>query len=95
MSKSKNKICCSFCGANQKQAKVLVEGDNAFICGKCIIKSSAVIHEANTNTNFNIKALKPQKIKEQLDINIIGQESVKKSVSVAVYNHYKRLINFS
>ena len=95
MSKSKNKICCSFCGANQKQAKVLVEGDNAFICGKCIIKSSAVIHEANTNTNFNIKTLKPQKIKEQLDINIIGQESVKKSVSVAVYNHYKRLINFS
>ena len=95
MSKSKNKICCSFCGANQKQAKVLVEGDNAFICGKCIIKSSAVIHEANTNTNFNIKALKPQKIKEQLDINIIGQESVKKSVSVAVYNHYKRLINLS
>ena len=96
MDKSKNKITCSFCGASQKQAKVLVEGDGAFICGKCIIKSSAVIHEANiSENNFNLQTLKPQIIKEQLDINIIGQESVKKSVSVAVYNHYKRLINIS
>ncbi|NRA89852.1 MAG: ATP-dependent Clp protease ATP-binding subunit ClpX, partial [Simkaniaceae bacterium] len=80
---------CSFCGRSEDGVEKLVSGPNAFICDKCvrlcmdIVEKKAVKHE--------IKLLKPKEIKERLDAYIIGQEKAKKTISVAVYNHYKRV----
>ncbi len=85
----KDAACCSFCGREEDAVEKLVSGPGAFICDKCvklcmdIIQKKAVTHE--------IKLLKPKEIKERLDEYIIGQETAKKTISVAVYNHYKRI----
>ena len=90
---NKQKLNCSFCKTSQKEVKFLVEGDKVYICDKCVKKANKIIDEglkkSNTTPDFN--KLKPVLIKKLLDEYIIGQESAKKSVSVAVYNHYKRL----
>lgn len=84
---------CSFCGRTEEAVEKLVSGPNAFICDKCvrlcmdIVEKKAVKHE--------IKLLKPKEIKERLDEYIIGQEKAKKTISVAVYNHYKRIRSLS
>ncbi|MCB1107517.1 MAG: ATP-dependent Clp protease ATP-binding subunit ClpX [Chlamydiia bacterium] len=84
---------CSFCGRTEDAVEKLVSGPNAFICDKCvrlcmdIVEKKAVKHE--------IKLLKPKEIKERLDSYIIGQEKAKKTISVAVYNHYKRIRSLS
>jgi ATP-dependent Clp protease ATP-binding subunit ClpX len=80
---------CSFCGREEEAVEKLVSGPGAFICDKCvrlcmdIIQKKPVTHE--------IKLLKPKEIKERLDEYIIGQETAKNTISVAVYNHYKRI----
>lgn len=80
---------CSFCGRTEEAVDKLVSGPNAFICDKCvrlcmdIVDKKVVKHE--------IKLLKPKEIKIRLDEYIIGQEKAKKTISVAVYNHYKRI----
>lgn len=84
---------CSFCGRTEEAVEKLVSGPNAFICDKCvrlcmdIVEKKAVKHE--------IKLLKPKEIKVRLDEYIIGQEKAKKTISVAVYNHYKRIRSLS
>tara|TARA_B110000263_G_C15286554_1_gene501093 strand:+ start:685 stop:1911 length:1227 start_codon:yes stop_codon:yes gene_type:complete len=85
------KILCSFCGSDQTKVDILIEGDSAYICNNCIIKSHSVINESKSDNNDLINNIKPQALKKELDKYIIGQDQVKKSVSVAVYNHYKRL----
>ena len=91
-----NNIFCSFCGIAQNDTEVIIQGDEAFICHGCIIKSYSVINEKQLeDITISSKNLKPQLIKKKLDQFVIGQEKVKKSVSVAVYNHYKRLLNLS
>jgi len=89
-----NKILCSFCGSQQDQVDVLIEGDSAYICNNCILKSYKVVNESKTENKDLINNIKPQALKNELDKYIIGQDQVKKSVSVAVYNHYKRLTHF-
>jgi len=85
----KDSASCSFCGREEDAVEKLVSGPGAFICDKCvrlcidIIQKKPVSHE--------IKLLKPQEIKQRLDEYIIGQETAKKTISVAVYNHYKRI----
>ncbi|QJC30407.1 ATP-dependent Clp protease ATP-binding subunit ClpX [Enterobacteriaceae endosymbiont of Neohaemonia nigricornis] len=87
-----NLLCCSFCGKFQNEVNKLVSGNKAYICDKCIILCNNIIYKNNINNNiiFN-KALTPHKIFQYLNKYVIEQELAKKILSVAVYNHYKRL----
>lgn len=89
----KKQLKCSFCGKNQDQVKRLIAGPGVYICDECIYLCSEIIADEFEDTlEFDTKTLpKPQEIKEYLDSYVIGQESAKKSLAVAVYNHYKRI----
>ena len=96
MKETKNKkLVCSFCGSNESDVRFLVEGESAYICEGCIDKASQIVTESALSNQKSIDLLnqKPQDIKKRLDDFIIEQDNVKKSVSVAVYNHYKRINN--
>ena len=87
---------CSFCGRKKAETKLLVAGLNAHICERCVDQAVGIIQEESTHTEntpnkaeFLLK--KPKQIKAFLDDYVIGQEQAKKVLSVAVYNHYKRL----
>ena len=85
---------CSFCGKSQEEAKVLIAGpDNIFICDDCISQCNILLKEELENTpQEELKELPtPSQIKKKLDDYVIGQERAKKILSVAVYNHYKRI----
>lgn len=96
--------CCSFCGKTQDMVQKLIAGPNdVYICDECVdvcqdIISEELAEELGANDQFrnddgSIKLLKPAEIKEFLDEYVIGQEEAKKTLSVAVYNHYKRIIH--
>ncbi|MBI3211230.1 MAG: ATP-dependent Clp protease ATP-binding subunit ClpX [Simkania negevensis] len=93
MVKSKEGACCSFCGRAEKNVDKLVSGPNAFICDKCIRLCMDIIEKRKHSEEF--KLLKPKEIKTHLDEYIIGQEKAKRTISVAVYNHYKRISSLS
>jgi ATP-dependent Clp protease ATP-binding subunit ClpX len=84
---------CSFCGKSQKQVKKLIAGPGVYICDECIELCNEIIEEELAETpEVGLEELpKPQEIFAFLDDYIIGQEAAKKSLSVAVYNHYKRV----
>ncbi|HHX18202.1 MAG TPA: ATP-dependent Clp protease ATP-binding subunit ClpX [Clostridium sp.] len=90
----KKQLKCSFCGKTQEQVKRLVAGPGVYICDECIELCSEIIEEefedARVDAELN-DIPKPAEIKEILDQYVIGQESAKKSLAVAVYNHYKRI----
>ena len=88
-------IVCSFCNSSQDKLDFLVEGNNAYICNMCIQKADKALKSNNKKiSEFNINnLLTPPKIKSQLDLYIVGQDVAKKTLSVAVYNHYKRILN--
>ncbi|NLP13091.1 MAG: ATP-dependent Clp protease ATP-binding subunit ClpX [Clostridium sp.] len=90
----KKQLKCSFCGKTQEQVKRLVAGPGVYICDECIELCSEIIEEefeeARADADLN-SIPKPSEIKSILDQYVIGQESAKKSLSVAVYNHYKRV----
>ena len=90
-----SKILCNFCHSEADNSKLLIEGDGCYICNLCISKSYNLLLTESTSSNVDIKIKKPHHIKDELDKTIIGQDYAKKTVSVAVYNHYKRLINLS
>lgn len=90
----KKQLKCSFCGKNQEQVKRLVAGPGVYICDECIALCSEIIEEEFEDFKEidEISDLpKPKEIKEILDQYVVGQEKAKKSLSVAVYNHYKRI----
>jgi len=89
----KNLLKCSFCGKSQDQVKRLIAGPGVYICDECIELCSEIVAEELTEKNEQdfTKLAKPMEIKAHLDQYVIGQESAKKSLSVAVYNHYKRI----
>jgi len=94
----KSKAICSFCGRSGNQADTLIEGpDNVFICPECVELCHNIIKQNRRQTDgrpLNIrKTPKPREIKEYLDQYVIGQDSAKKYLSVAVHNHYKRLLH--
>ena len=98
MKESKNKkLICSFCGSNECDVRFLVEGENAYICESCINKASQIVSESTQleEKSIDLKDQKPKDIKRRLDDFIIEQDHVKKSVAVAVYNHYKRINNIN
>ncbi|WP_017592371.1 ATP-dependent Clp protease ATP-binding subunit ClpX, partial [Nocardiopsis potens] len=84
---------CSFCGKSQKQVKKLIAGPGVYICDECIDLCNEIIEEELADsTELKWDSLpKPREIYEFLDSYVIGQEQAKKALSVAVYNHYKRV----
>ena len=91
---NEKKLFCYFCGSKEKEVTYLIEGDDAYICDYCVEKANLVISENNSKKNNSSFELKnPQQIKKYLDQHIIGQDESKKIVSVAVYNHFKRIIH--
>ena len=90
-----SKVLCNFCHSEADNSKLLIEGDGCYICNLCVLKSYNLLSSDNKSNDADIKVKKPHHIKAELDKTIIGQDYAKKTVSVAVYNHYKRLINLS
>ena len=99
---SDDKVRCSFCGKSQQQVRKLIAGPNgAYICDECIDICSEIIEEElmghgrreEDDENLDINLLTPKEMKEFLDDYVIGQEEAKKVLSVAVYNHYKRVLS--
>ncbi len=86
---------CSFCGREKKDVNLLIAGISGHICDNCIEQAYEIAQEeSKSNSTFelgNVNLLKPKEIKEFLDLYVIGQDEAKKYLSVAVYNHYKRL----
>lgn len=95
---NKEKFSCSFCGKTEDQVRRLIAGpDGAFICDECVEICAGIIEEEvygdrNNVAEEEINLLKPKEIKEFLDQYVIGQDPAKKVLSVAVYNHYKRVL---
>ncbi|MGI9265705.1 MAG: ATP-dependent Clp protease ATP-binding subunit ClpX, partial [Gammaproteobacteria bacterium] len=86
-------LYCSFCGKSQHEVRKLIAGPSVFVCDECVELCNDIIREEledKSDTGSN-QLPKPQEIKDILDQYVIGQESAKKVLSVAVYNHYKRL----
>jgi len=92
-SDDKNQLKCSFCGKTQDQVKKLVAGPGVYICDECIELCNEIIEEElNEDLGLEIGDIpKPKEIRAILDQYVIGQDQAKKSLSVAVYNHYKRI----
>ena len=100
-SKGAEKIRCSFCGKSQGQVRKLIAGsNNTYICDECIELCGEILEEEFAKSdadmaeelNEKIRLVKPRDLKEYLDEYVIGQDEAKKVLSVAVYNHYKRII---
>jgi len=94
---SKNVKHCSFCGRSDAEVEFMILGqDGVQICNECAIQAAEIVRESTRkteSTHLNIEKIpKPKEIKQYLDQYVIGQEEAKKYLSVAVYNHYKRLI---
>ena len=92
---SKPDLNCSFCGRPKPETQLLIAGLDAHICDRCIIQAHGIVHEESDVSNkeeVQIELKPPKDIKTFLDTYVIGQESSKRVLSVAVYNHYKRLI---
>lgn len=89
----KGQLKCSFCGKTQDQVKKLVAGPGVYICDECIELCNEIIEEELAeDIGFKMGDIpKPQEIRETLDDYVIGQDTAKKSLAVAVYNHYKRI----
>ena len=86
---SKDVASCSFCGRTEDVVEKLISGPSVFICDKCVRLCMGIVEKKATT--HELKILKPKELKERLDEYIIGQDEAKKTVSVAVYNHYKRV----
>jgi len=98
-----NEICCSFCGKTQDEVTRLVEGPGVYICDTCIEFCNSLLFADETAAKGHSKKKskeefvlpRPQEIKNKLDEYVIGQDEAKKTLSVAVYNHYKRIFKAS
>ena len=81
---------CSFCGRTEDLVEKLISGPNVFICDKCVKLCIGIVDKKKTS-DFEVTVLKPKEIKAKLDEYIIGQEVAKRTISVRVYNHYRRI----
>jgi len=87
---------CSFCGRSKNEVEILISGQEGYICENCVEQAHAIVKESVVENSTPAESLselkKPKQIKEFLDQYVIGQEQAKKQLSIAVYNHYKRLL---
>ncbi|HEV2481294.1 MAG TPA: ATP-dependent Clp protease ATP-binding subunit ClpX [Puia sp.] len=95
---AKNTLHCSFCGRNRDEVKILIAGQEGHICENCVEHAQEIIQQelmirddSAGSSSFKLTVKKPVEIKRILDEYVIGQDDAKKVLSVAVYNHYKRL----
>jgi len=94
---SKKETTCSFCGRPRSQVRMLIAGISGHICDSCIVQAQAIVKEEISDNPLSkeefspVQLKKPSEIKAHLDEYVIGQDDAKKTLSVAVYNHYKRL----
>ena len=91
---SEEEILCSFCGRSKSQTKLLIAGLDAHICDICISQADMILKDDESSkdpSDFAVDLKPPKEIKKFLDLHVIGQEDAKKTLSVAVYNHYKRI----
>ena len=90
---------CSFCGISEKEDLPLVAGQNAYICSNCVVSAHKILfgedNVSGEDIEHELKDLTPKELKNFLDNYVIGQEDAKKTLSVAVYNHYKRIMRKS
>ena len=96
MAKQNKESRCSFCGSSKQDTLMLIEGLDAFICDKCVAQANQLVlqefgSQKNKDADASLTLLKPLEIKQHIDQYVIGQDDAKKVLSVAVYNHYKRL----
>ncbi|SEI05151.1 ATP-dependent Clp protease, ATP-binding subunitClpX [Bathymodiolus azoricus thioautotrophic gill symbiont] len=88
-------LYCSFCGKSQSEVKKLIAGPSVYVCDECVDLCNDIIKEEFANDDLaeegEQRLPKPKEIKQTLDEYVIGQDRAKKILSVAVYNHYKRL----
>ncbi len=87
---------CSFCGRKKEDSEILIAGISGHICDVCVRQADAIVEEEVEKESaelLDLELKKPQEIKSHIDDYVIGQEEAKRTLSVAVYNHYKRLLN--
>jgi len=97
---AKQVLECSFCGRKKPETNLLIAGVNAHVCDRCIEQAHGIVLEelkssggtASLKSNKDLILKKPKEIRAFLDQYVIGQDQTKKVMSVAVYNHYKRLM---
>lgn len=102
MASKKTSSFCSFCGKPKEESNMLISGIEANICDACVEQASKIVEvelggqnkKKKSDPDFKINLLKPADIKKHLDEYVIGQEQAKKVLSVSIYNHYKRLLNY-
>ena len=88
----KSKLSCSFCGKKQSQVKKLIAGPNIYICNECVdLCNDILVEEEKSEADQSFQIAKPKEIYTLLDEIVIGQDEAKRKLSVAVYNHYKRI----
>jgi ATP-dependent Clp protease ATP-binding subunit ClpX len=94
---AKNPLHCSFCGRSRDEVKILIAGQEGHICENCvehareIIEQELMVKDDKGSSSFKLTVKKPMEVKKFLDEYVIGQDEAKKTLAVAVYNHYKRL----
>lgn len=102
MASKKTSSFCSFCGKPKEESNMLISGIEANICDACVEQASKIVEvelggqnkKKKSDPDFKINLLKPADIKKHLDEYVIGQDQAKKVLSVSIYNHYKRLLNY-
>ncbi|HRD55447.1 MAG TPA: ATP-dependent Clp protease ATP-binding subunit ClpX [Parachlamydiaceae bacterium] len=94
-SNKSGEVACSFCGRTEEAVEKLISGPSVYICDTCVNLCSGILEKKKPvdSNSFEPKVLKPKEIKKRLDEYIVGQESAKKTISVAVYNHYNRILS--
>lgn len=89
MNKKNEVPSCSFCGRTEDTVEKLISGPSAYICDKCVGLCLDIVQKKSVS--YEMKILKPKEIKDHLDQYIVGQDNAKRTIAVAVYNHYKRI----
>src|ERR1700733_10101287 len=99
MARANNLTMCSFCGKSHAEVRKLIAGPGVYICDSCINVCKGILdkelNEDARRQSSTLQVPKPMEIRQKLDQYVIGQDQAKKTLSVAVHNHYKRILQYS